>query len=111
MLVGFLTLKMLHSLIDGCYLTFNLKIDRCFSTHCTRSNDIPVLSCSLLLLLLLLQKRNDQLVSVSQACFALFGAGLARPSVSSFRTRSLIKEKEEVKRRDKHPLWGHYSKE
>ena len=69
------------SQIDGCYLTFNLKIEGCFSTHRTRSNDIPVLRCSLLLLLLLLQKRNDQLVSVSQACFALFGAGLARARV------------------------------
>ena len=87
-LVGFLNLKMLRSQIDGCYLNSNLKIEGCYSTHSTRSNDIPVLRCSLLLLLLLLQKRNDQLVSVSQACFALFGAGLscARASVSLFCT-------------------------
>ena len=138
-LVGFLTMRMLHSQIDGFYrngainsriywsriiilvsglphkkriknafqleklggtatfheqllmvplryLTINLKIDGCYSTHKTRTNDSPVLRCSLLLLLLLLQKRNDQLVSVSQACFALFGAGLTRASVSLFRT-------------------------
>ena len=94
-------------------MTIDLKIDGCYSTHKTLSNDIPVLRCSLLLLLLLLQKRNDQLVSVSQACFALFGAGLslARECFLVLYYSSLIKEKEEVKRRDKHPLWGHYSKE